>query len=214
MVSRCSSKPCCNSQPSSLASELAVAAMVKCIHEFTVDVDLQLFGGGIADANRLGALVATEPRHFPFWKTVLADEPIHDLHPGRIARHRPQQPLPPRPGIFVVAGIHQSEQRKGGVAQPTKSIIPITLAAEPLRQRRRGRSDDAAGCPVGQRLQRQQRAGHGAGILSRRPRAAGPAAPVSLGVRQALAPGRSDPAARDARRHRSKRMGWFGRPPR
>ena len=114
------------------------------VDQFAVDVELQLGVRGIADPNRLRALIAAQPVGLPFEKTALAHDPVHDLHVGRRARHRAQQPVVPGRGFAGVAGIHQGEQREGGVAQPAEAVVPISGTAELLRQRRgRGRNDAA-----------------------------------------------------------------------
>ena len=105
--------------------------------------------------------------------------------------------------LVVVAGVHQREQRQRGVAQPAVAVVPVARAAELLRQRRRGRRDDAAGGRVGQRLERDQRAHHGLVPFAVRLRRARPLAPERLGVRRATHPDRSASRRRPMRRRRS-----------
>ena len=71
-----------------------------------------------------------------------------------------QQPVPPGPGLFQVAGVQQRIQREGGVAQPAIAIVPVAHAAQLLRQRGGGGRHDAARRGVGQGLERDQRAQH------------------------------------------------------
>ena len=65
--------------------------MMQGVDHLTVDIDLNLLVTGIADANRFGALVATEPRDLPFRKPVVAGNAIHYLDlvgiPGDRARN-------------------------------------------------------------------------------------------------------------------------------
>src|SRR5262249_53978497 len=49
------------------------------VHEFAVHVELQLTGGGVADAHGRGTLVAREPRHLPFSELSFAGEAVHNL---------------------------------------------------------------------------------------------------------------------------------------
>ena len=153
---------------SSLAREPAAPRQVQRVHHLAVDVELQLAVRGVADAHRLRALVAGEPRHLPFGQAPLAGDAVHDLHLVGAAGDGAQQPVAPRLRLLVVAGVHQREQRERRVAQPAEAVVPVARAAELLRQRRGRRRDDAAGRRVGQRLQRDQRAHDRVGPRRRR----------------------------------------------
>ena len=63
--------------------EFCHAPLVKGVDQFAVDVELELRMRGIADAHRLGALVAVEPTGFPFQQSPLAPDAVHDLHVRR-----------------------------------------------------------------------------------------------------------------------------------
>ena len=140
--------------------QLGHARLVKRVDQLAIDIELQLGMRGIADPDRLRAFIAGQPARFPFQQAALAHDAVHDLHIGRRARHRAQQPIVPGRGFLGVAAVHQRQQREGGVAQPAKAIVPVSRAAELFRQRGRGCGDDAAGRPIGQRLQRDQRSHH------------------------------------------------------
>src|SRR3546814_7526628 len=56
-----------------------LAADVQGIEHFTKNVDLQLAVSAVADAHRLGALIAREPGKLDLGEAPLAGEPIHDL---------------------------------------------------------------------------------------------------------------------------------------
>ena len=92
----------------------------------------------------------------------------------------------PGGGLLGVAGIHQRQQRKGGVAQPAEAIVPVSRAAELFRQRGRRRGDDAAGRLIGQRLQRDQRSHHQVAVVALIGAVAAPVGPELLGVLQRL----------------------------
>ena len=117
------------------------------VHDLAEHVELQLGVRRIADAHRRGFLVAGQPVGVPFGEPPLAADAVHDLQLIRAAGDRAQQPFAPSLRFFVIAGMHGAEQRQRGVAQPAIAVIPIALAAEPLRQRRGRRGDDAAGRP-------------------------------------------------------------------
>ena len=141
---------------------------------------------GVADPHRLCAFVAGQPCGLPFQQATLAHDAVHDLHVGGRTRRRPQQPAVPGGGFLGVAGVHQRQQREGGVAQPAEAIIPVSGAAELFRQRGRWRGDDAAGRGVSLRLQRDQRAHHEVAVLALISAATAPFGPERFGVLQRI----------------------------
>ena len=108
--------------------QLGHARLMKRVDQFAVDVELQLGVRGVADPNRLRAFVAGQPAGLPFQQAPLAHDAVHDLHVGRRSGHRAQQPIVPGGGFLGVAAVHQRQQRKGGVAQPAKAVIPVSRA--------------------------------------------------------------------------------------
>lgn len=164
--------------------EIRVAPLMEGVDQFAIDVKLQLRMCGVADPHRLRALIAGKPIGLPFEQPAFAVDAVHDLHAGRIAGDRAQQPIVPGRCLFGVAVVHQREQREGGVAQPAEPVVPIARAAELLRQRGGRRRDDAARWREGQRLQRDQRPHHQLAILALIGAAAGPFGPEILGVLQ------------------------------
>jgi len=115
---------------------------------------------------------------------VLAGDRIHDLDAVQRAGDRTEEPFPPGARVFVIAGIHQRDQREGGVAQPAKPVVPIALATQPLRQRGGWRRNDAAGRKMGERLERDQRALRRLRPFPGRFGDVGPGAPERLGLAQ------------------------------
>ncbi len=53
-------------------TQAAAAGGMRAVHHLAIDVELELVGGGIADAHRTGAAEAGQPVHFPFGKAALA----------------------------------------------------------------------------------------------------------------------------------------------
>ena len=139
---------------------------------------------GVADPDRLRALIARQPAGLPFQQPPLAHDAVHDLHVGRRSRHRAQQPIVPGQRFLGIARVHQRQQREGGIAQPAEAIVPVARAAELFRQRGGGRRDDAAGRRIGQRLQRDQRAHHEIAMLAFIGAAAAPFVPERFGFLQ------------------------------
>ncbi len=169
-------------------SEHVHARLVDGVDELPVDIELELIGGGVADAHRDGALVAGQPRHLPFDQLPLAGQAVHDLNLARAPGHAALQPRPPRLRFLDIARRHQCHQRQGRIAQPAIAVVPVAFAAELLRQRRRGRGDDPAGLRVGQRLQGQQGALHWLPPTTGIGATGGPAAPEPFRLPQSPLP--------------------------
>ena len=111
-------------------------------------------------------LVAGQPADLPLDELLLAFEAVHDLHLIGAAGERAQEPVLPRLGFFEIAGIHQREQGKGGVAQPAVAVVPVALAADRSGSDVVASRDDAAGWPECERLERDERALDCLAILS------------------------------------------------
>ncbi len=156
------------------------------IHQLAVDVELQLFVGGIADAHRAAALVSRQPRQLVFGQPTLAGDAVHDLHFRRMPRDGAQQPLAPGARLGPIARAEQSVQRQRRVADPAEPVIPVADPAERFRQRGRRRRYDPAGRLVGQHFQRDQRAYDGLAPRPLQRAAARPVAPRVLGFEQML----------------------------
>ena len=131
---------------------------VKAVHQLAKDVELRLARGGVADADRRGALIAGQPVKLPLGQEAAAVDPVDDLHRGGLACDRAQDPVAPARRLFVEAGVEQRGQREGGVAQPAIAIVPVCRSAWDLGQSKRRGGDDPAAFPVDQRAQRDQRA--------------------------------------------------------
>ena len=156
------------------------------VHDFAVDIELELLRCRVAHAHRSRAAIAGQPAHLVFIETPLARDAVEYLQILGTTRHGAQQPLAPGDRFFVVAGEQQRVQRERGIAQPAVTVVPVAHTALLLRQRSRGRRDDPSGGRIGQRLQRDQRAHYGIAPASLVGAAFGPFAPLVLGCRQRL----------------------------
>ena len=70
--------------------QLGNSRLMKHIHQFAIDIELQLAMRGVADPDRQSSLVTRQPIGFPFRQPTLPQDPVHDLHIGRRPRNRPQ----------------------------------------------------------------------------------------------------------------------------
>ncbi len=72
----------------------------------TVDVQLELPGGGIPYPHRLRPLVSREPVEFELGKPARAGDVVHDLQICGIAGHDAQQPVAERARLVEVSADH------------------------------------------------------------------------------------------------------------
>src|SRR5713101_309748 len=79
------------------------AGDVQHVHDFTVNVELELVMSGVAGADRRAALVTGQPRQLEFRQPPLSREPIHDLELLGTPRDRAQEPFTPRNRFFRIA---------------------------------------------------------------------------------------------------------------
>src|SRR5690242_291034 len=89
-----------------IACEAALAALMQRVHDFAVNVELQLDGSGVADSHGSRRLVTLQPPERHLGQPALAGEAVHDLRLAGAAGHGANQPLAPGRGFVVVAGIH------------------------------------------------------------------------------------------------------------
>ena len=149
-----------------LGGQPALAPLEHRVHQLAEHVELELVGGGVADPHGRRALVAGQPVELELGQPPLARGPVHDLHLGGRAGDGAQQPVAPGLRLVHVARVHERLERQRRVAHPAEAVVPVAHAADRLRQRRGRRRDDAAGRPVGQRLQRDQAALDEAGVAA------------------------------------------------
>ena len=113
--------------------EVAHAALVHGVEHLAVDVELELAARGVPAAHGARALVAGQPVERLLGEPALAGDAVHDLQRRRVPGGRAQEPHPPIARLVEVAGVDEGEQRERGVAQPAVAVVPVTLAADPLR---------------------------------------------------------------------------------
>src|SRR5579875_2839648 len=109
--------------------EAAATGLIEGIEHLAIDIELQLFGGCVADANGFGGFVAGEIE-LKFGETALAGDAVHDLHLVGSAGDGAQQPFAPSLGLVDEAGLHERVERIGGIAKPAEAIVPVADAAD------------------------------------------------------------------------------------
>ena len=160
---------------------------VEGVHDLAEHVELQLLHCGVAEPDRFRSHVARQPRRLDFVEPPLARDAVHRLHVVGSARDRAVQPLAPGFRLLEVARADERKQGEGRVAQPAKTIVPVALAAEAFRQRRRSRRDDAARLPVRKRLERKERPQDRLVPFATRGEGSRPAGPEACDLIQSLA---------------------------
>ena len=78
-----------------LAADGAATGDVQHVHDFAVDIELQLVRCGIADAHRTRSFVAAQPTDVPFGQPPLARNAVHDLDLRRGSGYGAQEPIAP-----------------------------------------------------------------------------------------------------------------------
>ena len=152
--------------------------------DLAVDVELELLGRGVADADRPRALVAGQLVELELGQAPLAADPVHDLDRRRVAGADAQQEVAEGQRLVGVAGGEQRLEREHRVAQPAVAVVPVAHAADVLGQRRRRRGDHRAGRLGRHRLERDQRGQHLVAIRALVAAARAPLSPPRLRARE------------------------------
>ena len=99
------------------------------VSDLAINVELELRGGRIANANRRCPVEPREPRYFPFREAPFTAKTVHDLQLIRAAGNRAQQPVAPIPCLLVITGTSQCKQGEGRVPEPAVAVVPVAHAA-------------------------------------------------------------------------------------
>src|SRR2546426_8334905 len=108
-----------------LAAEPAVE--MRRVHHLSIDVQLKLRVGAVADTNRPRSPVAFELNQLELGQPSLAADAVHQLEVAGPAHCAPFQPVLKRFGFLAVAENEERVEREGGVAYPGVAIIPVAL---------------------------------------------------------------------------------------
>ena len=114
--------------------------------------------GAVADAHRLGVLVAVEVQQHLLGQRLLAADAVHDLQLVVGLRGDVADEIEEVVGLLVEAQRVEAPEHEGRVADPGVAVVPVSLAAGRLGQRRGRRRDHRAGRRVGQPLEGQRAA--------------------------------------------------------
>src|ERR1700693_6343925 len=84
-----------------------LAAKVKGVNDFAVDVKLKLIVSGVAGSHGGGIFVARKPRKFQFRETPFAAQSINNVEFGRLASNCAHDPFAPIASFIEVTGDNQ-----------------------------------------------------------------------------------------------------------
>src|SRR5215510_8550920 len=93
-----------------------LAGNIPARYVFSIDVELKLAGGGVADAYGLRAFVTGHPIQFELCQPPGAEDVVHDLQVRRIARNRSYDPVAKTPSFVDVAASHKCIQGQARVS--------------------------------------------------------------------------------------------------
>lgn len=124
--------------------------------DLAVDIELELFGGGVADPDRCGAFVTGEVVEVEFGQAPLPADSIHDLNLRRVAGTDAGEEIPEGECLVGVSGSKQRLEGERGVAEPAIAVVPVPHTPDLLGQGGRGRGDHSAGVLRSHRLQCDQ----------------------------------------------------------
>ena len=118
------------------------------------DVVLALGGGGVADPDRPGVVVAAQVAQLLLGQLLLAPDPVHDLEllvavPD--VGHEVEEVV----GLALEPEGVQAPEHEGGVADPGVAVVVVALTAGGLGQRGGGRGQQRPGGGVGEALEGQ-----------------------------------------------------------
>ena len=126
------------------------------VQHLSVNVELALPCGGVAEAHGLGPVPTGQVLQLRFLDPPATIHAVHDPHLVRRPGDGAQQPLKPSLRFAVEAGVQQGGEGEGGIPQPTVAVVPVHRSPRFLRQAERRGGDNATRRQVGQRLEREQ----------------------------------------------------------
>src|SRR5262249_53218711 len=114
------------------------------IHQFTVNVELELLICGVANSDRTGFFISFEVSQNRFFEIPTSVDTVHDLE--RCARFQLAaalfDPASEGDGFAPVTQSHQPVESERTIANPGVAVIPVPNAADFFRQTERWRCDD------------------------------------------------------------------------
>ena len=140
-----------------------LVVQVDSIHQFAVDVELKVAGGGVADADGAGAAVAVQMSEDLLGQVVPSVDTVHHVERAFVVLllvgaglHEVGEGA----GFGGIAEAHEGVHGEGGIANPGVAVVPVAHAADFLGQAGGRSGDDGAGGQKREQFQDQGGAGH------------------------------------------------------
>src|SRR5262249_2840844 len=123
--------------------------------QLSIDVELPLVPGPVADPDRPALAPARHVPQLPLRQIVLTADSEHDLevHPADTRRGSARHPGKEAVGLVRAGGYPERLQRQARVADPCEPVVPVASGAHSLRQGGGGRRHDGTRRLEGQGLQ-------------------------------------------------------------
>src|SRR5215831_11192548 len=93
-------------------SPFTFPGLVHRIGNFTVDIQLELSGCGVADTHWPGVLVTRQPGYLPLEEASFAGNAIHDLILRCFSGNSAHQPVTPRDSLSMKSSVHEGQESK------------------------------------------------------------------------------------------------------
>ena len=110
------------------------------VHNFSIDVQLELGVGSVANPHRSGPTVALQLGYLYLCQPSFSSKSVHDLQVSSPPNGTPFQPILESPGLIFVAQNRKGVECEGCIADPRKTVVPVARTANNLGQ---GRGDSS-----------------------------------------------------------------------
>src|SRR5215207_2359999 len=132
---------------------------VRRVEDGPVEVELYLSERGIAEPHGAGVQVTGEVVEFSLREVLTAIDAVERLEESvPVALAAVPEVVHEVARLFVEPDGDEGVEREGGVAQPRVAVVPVALAADPLRQTHRRGRDQSPGRVVDHELEDERRA--------------------------------------------------------
>src|SRR5205085_6838170 len=100
------------------------------VEQIAEHVELQLLGGGVADADGRRPLVPLELRELELDEATLAARAVHDLQVLGAARGAAFDEAPEAVGLLLEAELTERSHSELSVAHPAVAVVPVATMAD------------------------------------------------------------------------------------
>ena len=142
------------SDVSKIVADIGIA--VRASASVAIIAGILVLAGAIADPDGSGIAVALEMGNLFFRKIASAENVVHRSQFRLVPLRRMHQPVEIGIGFVLQSAADEGRKHEIGIAHLAIAVIPVTLAADPFRERRCGGGRDRARFAAGQQPQGHQ----------------------------------------------------------